>query len=191
MAAIDRVYCPNYEAYVALLEWAKNRTVTFFDGHSEDLIQIFWNKSEENFAHGEVSICSAPYWAEVYMIRYCPFDWVQARLKEQYNEKYYTILHTVDPFNLPEGHIKGRKIVVDPKAYNHPKTSYWLLKSFNCEYNEKTNRYLGEDVIYPNDSWPQFTSKKAIIRFLRQQLLPANAEFFMDDCYNEFKITLV
>lgn len=84
MAAIDKIYVDSYEKYVEFKEWCEKQPL-FTDkyGVSEPMTRYLitgWEK--ENWV--EHPIASFPLYIDAYIIRNCPFDYIQKELMLNY-----------------------------------------------------------------------------------------------------------
>ena len=91
MAAIDKIYVNSYDEYVQFRDWLKTQPKLkdkygkeaslmsyFFDYWDEE---SWFDKNGENVTH---PVYSAPYYVDAYIIRNCPFDFVQKELMLNY-----------------------------------------------------------------------------------------------------------
>lgn len=100
MAGIDKTYLNKWEDYEKLRDWCKDREVKFscFIPEEEPIYasDFLCDYTKEKFEeivknHGEVVIWNTPTYFDVFLIRNCPFDFIQNRLKEQYGNDYEDI----------------------------------------------------------------------------------------------------
>lgn len=87
MAAIDKIYVNSYDEYIQFRDWLKVQPkLKDKYGKEESLMSYFfdyWNKeswfdkNRENVSH---PVFSAPYYVDAYIIRNCPFDFIQKKL---------------------------------------------------------------------------------------------------------------
>ena len=112
MAAIDKIYVDSYEKYVEFKEWCEKQPL-FVDkyGKKESMTRYlftYWPK--ENWV--DHPIASFPFYIDAYIIRNCPFDYIQKELMLRYgyksqewiDEAYKTVMErggvTVEPGNI-------------------------------------------------------------------------------------------
>lgn len=138
MAAIDKIYVNTWEEYLAFKEWCEQQPVLKDKyGTEVPLTCYLINWSEWN--EGPRPIFNAPYYVDAYLIRNCPFEFIQDELKFNYgyktqewiNEAYNTVMHRTeenknfykwlspDDFKVVDG------IVTMP---NEPISDYELIK---------------------------------------------------------------
>ena len=100
MAAIDKIYVDSYEKYVEFKEWCEKQP-PFTDkyGVKEPMTRyLFTHWSKENWV--EHPIASFPFYIDAYVIRNCPFDYIQKELMLRYgyhdqewvDEAYKTVM---------------------------------------------------------------------------------------------------
>ena len=194
MAAIDKTYVYSPKDYIDLVEWAKNAVYTCPNG---TVIKISnsvyeWNINEiKDWSRG-IPVLNTSYTEDYYLIKYCPLEVVQNRMKEVYSKDYYDSIKNGtsewDTFTK-EGRI-GTKIVL--KKYSpHENFNYY------CKFADVQIRFEDRLLWYSNDIknflWPNelgntsssgmFIRKsgsiKAIIRKLRKLNLPKGAKIFI------------
>lgn len=84
MAAIDRIYVDKFEDYLLFKEWCEKQPKLKDKYGTECSISNYLYKWE-SFEDGDVyPIFSAPYYIDAYLIRNCPFDFIQDELKLNY-----------------------------------------------------------------------------------------------------------
>ena len=84
MAAIDRIYVDTYEEYIQFKEWCEQQP-SLLDKYGKsvkisDYLITGWNKEDWEYH----PIFSAPYYVDAYVIRNCPFDFIQRELMINY-----------------------------------------------------------------------------------------------------------
>jgi hypothetical protein len=100
MAAIDKIYVDSYEKYEEFKNWCEKQPL-FTDkyGVKESMTSYlftYWDK--ENWTSHPIA--SFPYYIDAYVIRNCPFDYIQDELMLRYgyknqetiNEAYETVM---------------------------------------------------------------------------------------------------
>ena len=139
MAAIDRIYVDKFEDYLIFKEWCEKQPKLKDKYGTECSISDYLYKWESFEDEGAYPIFSAPYYIDAYLIRNCPFDFIQDELKLNYgyrpqewideaynavmnrnwdNIDFYTWL-TPDDFKIVDG------VVTMP---NEPISDYELIK---------------------------------------------------------------
>lgn len=91
MAAIDRIYLSSYDEYIQFRDWLKAQPkIKDKYGKETSLMAYFfdyWDKEcwfDENGNNVGHPVFSAPYYVDAYIIRNCPFDFVQEKLMLDY-----------------------------------------------------------------------------------------------------------
>lgn len=156
MAAIDKIYVKNYEQYKLFKEWCeKQPPLTDKYGVSVSLIEYVYKHTDD--WDGGVVFC-APYYLDAYLIKNCPFDFIQEELQLNYgywsqekindaykyvkekSEVFFTWL-TEDDFKIVDGVVtmpnlekSSYEMIKDGELYNTPYTSneYEVGKHIKC-----------------------------------------------------------
>lgn len=99
MAAIDKTYVSDWNTFKEIRDWAKDQSFTLKNGEKINLINYFYYpdlteeefnqyKSEYEKEHPdweyEIVLWNTPIYVDIWLIRNCPFEFIQNRLKEQY-----------------------------------------------------------------------------------------------------------
>lgn len=208
MASIDKIYA-NFKEYQSLLDWAKGKEVTFFDGSSkkiEDYVYDHWD--ENDFKEVDRPVMNTPTWLDSYLIKHCPLSFVIERMKEVYDEEDYSMLEKLNLTAFPEGLQRGRKVKIETHSrsrfpiHNVPfkssrgkaksrKVKWWLqCDNRNYWYNDGTKVWTDYKLYPANTNTSLHKSLKSLVRFLRKQYLPAGIEFIVSGRYvgEEYKI---
>ena len=107
MAAIDKIYVDSYEKYVEFKEWCEKQPL-FTDkyGVKESMTSYlftYWDK--ENWdCH---PIASFPFYIDAYIIRNCPFDYIQSELMIRYGYKNQETINEAYNIVMKRGGEKG------------------------------------------------------------------------------------
>lgn len=131
MAAIDKIYVKSYEELVQFRNWLKEQPkLKDKYGKEVSLLSYFfdWWDDPKCWKEGSAHpIYSAPYYVDAYIIRNCPFDYIQKALmynyghdtQEDINEKYQIVLNRTED---------EQKLINEANG-NCPKEpiSYWWL----------------------------------------------------------------
>ena len=159
MAAIDKIYVKNREQYLQFKEWCKKQP-PFTDkyGKTARLIDYVY-KHDENWDGGVAFM--APYYLDAYLIKNCPFDFIQKELmlnyghwsQEKINDAYNCVMRrteenkafynwlTPDDFavvddviTMPNLETSDYQLIKEDKLYNKPTTNkeYIVGKHFKC-----------------------------------------------------------
>lgn len=151
MAAIDKIYLNNWEEYSQFKEWCKEQPpLEDKYGIKIPLTEFIFSYSKENWKNGR-PVCNCPYYVDAYIIRNCPFDfvqkelmlnyghWSQEKIDEAYecvtnrtekNKDFYTWL-SEDDFKIVDG------VVIMP---NLEKSDYQKIKDGELYATPYTNR---------------------------------------------------
>lgn len=148
MAAIDKIYVSNREQYLEFKKWCEEQPLlTDKYGVKVPLSRYVYKHSDE--WNGGVVFCGS-YYADAYLIKNCPFDYIQKELMLNYghwsqdkiNEAYDCVMHrteknkmfytwlTEDDFKIVDGVITMPNLeksdyekIKDSELYNTPFTS--------------------------------------------------------------------
>ena len=138
MAAIDKIYVNTREEYLAFKEWCEQQpTIKDKYGTEVHLTHYLINWSE--WYDGPRPVFNAPYYIDAYLIRNCPFEFIQDELKCNYgyktqewiNEAYNTVMNRNDKNKYLYAWLKPEDFkVVDGVVTmpNEPISSYELIK---------------------------------------------------------------
>lgn len=155
MAAIDKIYVDNYDQYLQFKQWCEEQPLLVDKYGKKVSITTYlydWDKPFENSA----SVFNAPYYVDAYVIRNCPFDFIQEQLMLNYGhwsqeriKQYYEDVKNgfqgwaklEDFITLPDGTMTIQGLdETDPytdiknnKLYTSPKRKdYEYGKHFRC-----------------------------------------------------------
>ena len=191
MAGIDKTYITSYEDYKKVIDWCRDKSFKLSNGqviypsnfiYYPDITKEEWDENEKMFKqkypdeqYDEI-LWNTPIYFDIWLIRNCPFDFIQNRLKEQYgggwsktaltdhNESLYEQIKNrtsvYDTYVRPE---TGKKIKIekilgmpfrDSNMYWHIETPYWIKdkRSNNKDsmwYNEDTDEWYTNDEQLP------------------------------------------
>lgn len=192
MAAIDKTYTNNFNEYQEFLNWAKTTTFTCPNGtkiYVYNYVYDFWTK--EDFDEAPRPIMCSSFSLDYFLIKYCPFKFVQDRMLEVCGEEYYNSVKNgtseYDKFKYPEIGTKFK--IVRNSLFNHKNYLYKFrhhtnkfifsieLDDVTLWYNKELKRYLmtyelGE---YGASALRKAKTIKALIRVLRKLKLPKNS----------------
>ena len=114
MAAIDKIYIKTYEQMCQFRDWCNAHTLSDKYGFSKPL--SWWLKNNLNkfdwTTENGISVFSAPYPVDYYVIRNCPFDYVQKAMKINYGSQY-------DEIKNAQGYYKDHIGYLDLETYNY------------------------------------------------------------------------
>lgn len=192
MAAIDKTYTSDYEEYQKFLKWAKETTFECPNGskiYVYNYVYDYW--TEEHMKEAPRPVMSSPWSLDYFLIKYCPFKFVQDRMREVYSEEYVnSVLNGTseyDTFKYPE---VGTKFTIVRGRWMTHKNYLWKFRGrkihfdLDVEYNEqrlwyspKINKFiLPYELGLGTMSWAtKGRTIKALIRHLRKLKLPKGA----------------
>ena len=86
MAAIDKIYIDSFDKYKLFKDWCKTQPkIKDKYGKETSLINYVFNYTE--WKDGAVlPVCNNPYYIDAYLIRNCPFDFIQEELMLSYGK---------------------------------------------------------------------------------------------------------
>ncbi len=116
MAAIDKTYISDYQQFKEVRDWCKDKKVELKNGlvynaidflYDPDMTKESFNEWKEEIVQRHIknynetredavkSFCiplwNTPTYFDIWLIRNCPIDFIQNRLREQYGEEYEEI----------------------------------------------------------------------------------------------------
>ena len=152
MAAIDKIYVNSFEKYKLFKDWCMTQPkLKDKYGKETSLIDYVFNYTE--WKDGAVlPVCNNPYYIDAYLIRNCPFDFIQEGLMLSYGkwtqddiEKAYDVVMKRDEGECKSGMFpwlsKEDFNIVDGKIYlNQGDTDYDLIKSGKLYSTPYTNK---------------------------------------------------
>lgn len=224
MAGIDKTYAKTWREYESLLEWAKDKEFTCPNGmklypinsvfkwdenDKKDIIErsksFKRDRPDEEF---EFLVMNTSQSMDYFLIKQCPLEFVQNRMKQVYGEEYIEqVLNGISEFDNYKRDIGTKvKIIKYPKWGNKSnlyEPRYWMkfievdiynkndMCSF-CWYNEKLDCWVENNELgYYTSSMchKNINSVKAMIRQIRKWKLPKGSVVKWAGRYidNEFK----
>ena len=159
MAAIDKIYVDSYDEYIMFRDWC-NEQAPLTDKYGKTVrLSDYVYKYNESFYKNGAPVFMGPYYLDAYLIRNCPFDfiqrelmlnyghWSQEKIDEAYeivtnrteeNKEFYTWL-TEDDFKVVNGVITMPNLeksayekIKDGELYTSPKVEYKIGRHFKC-----------------------------------------------------------
>lgn len=92
MAAIDKIYVNTYDEYLKFKDWCKEQPPLTDKYGKQIRITAYLYNYDEPF-EGEHPIFNAPYYVDAYVIRNCPFGFIQDELMLNYGHKSQKIVN--------------------------------------------------------------------------------------------------
>lgn len=194
MAAIDKTYVNNWKDYCEIVDWCKKNKFTCPNGTVIRFYPYEWE--EHHFENGnEYPVLNTSQTQDYFLIKYCPIQVVQNRMKEVYDEdEYMSILNGTSEFDKfvrpPKvDHIKliKKPYYYEPDKYYSKTYGSWTRDSFEIDvelpddwtgyawYNDDSQQWV---LPYELGTWncnkafPKCKSWKALIRKIRSWYLP-------------------
>ena len=109
MAAIDKIYVDSYEKYEEFKNWCEQQPL-FEDkyGKKEPMANyLFTYWSKENWESHPIA--SFPTYIDAYIIRNCPFDYIQKELMLRYGHKDDEFINEAYKTVMGRGGVKGKE----------------------------------------------------------------------------------
>lgn len=171
MAYIDKTYVSSYEDWKKVVDYARQTTFTCPNGivlklidycyyyYTEDEINEWLNKNQE------IPVLNTSETIDYFLIKYCPIELIQDRMKEVYGEEYYNSVKNgtsrFDTFIKKEFNVgKHYRIIEKPKClkslagFYDIQTDYLSTKGYNEE----------KDIWILTDELGDFNSNTATIK---------------------------
>ena len=151
MAAIDKIYVDSFEKYKLFKDWCMTQPkIKDKYGKETSLIKYVFNYTE--WKDGAVlPVCNNPYYIDAYLIRNCPFDFIQEELMLSYGkwsqdniEKAYDVVMKRGGEKCESGiyHWLSKEdfSIVDGKVSLKKKSDYDLIKEGKLYATPCTNK---------------------------------------------------
>lgn len=190
MAAIDKTYLSDYSVYQDFIKWAKDTVYVCPNGIRLPVIQYvldYW--TEEDMDKYERPVLISSYSLDYFLIKYCPFEFVQERMIDVYDEEYVNAIKSglsrFDTFVYPE---VGKRFVMYKSTNLRHKDYLWKLRSgrrpkfsIHVRYNGRTlwynmsiKRFLLPDELgtWNSDTCYKASTIKSLLRKIRSFKLP-------------------
>jgi hypothetical protein len=184
MAAIDKIYLDSYEEYITFKNWCEDKYVKLLYGDEVLYLKdYFYEWTEEAFIRSLPIACFRTA-IDIYLIRNCPFDFIQEELKFQYCSSYDEIKNKTSEFDTYQRNGKGKdiKFKIIKKPDFHLKSRNWFIEIYDEEcfwtYNDYSNTF--SPIVEQPTDWTSSSyfikgtiSKGKIYRLLKRWNLPA------------------
>lgn len=214
MAAIDKTYISDWETFDKIRNWAIDKKVPLKDGseiplrcfmYNPDLTKEEWDEwkaehDKESQWEFEVVLWNTPTYVDVWLIRNCPFDEIQDRLKEQYgggwsktaftdhndDSMYEKIKNGTSIYDTFQRNGRGKDTKVRfIRTFGRPvrdKKCFWWIQMAGVKwwYNENKNMWYCDEEMMPIDSntcdikGPM--TKKNVINLIKKWDMPSGTE---------------
>lgn len=192
MAAIDKTYVNNYEDWKRVIDYARSTTFTCPNGTRIRLIDYCYypDASESEIKEWlsekeEIPVMNTSFSVDYFLIKHCPIDIVQKRMREVYDEDYYNGVkngtNKYDTFPC-EGKI-GTRVVLRKRGNrsNHISRGHYFVYAEHDEvtlwWSDEIGRFLWhkELGVWSSNCFNGCKTLKALIRRLRKMKLPKGA----------------
>lgn len=155
----------------------------------------------ENFLEDKTLFFELPIWntatyQDIWLIRNCPVDFIQERLKQQYGDYYEKIKNHTSVYDTFERNGLGKNVhfSIEYIKENHLKRFkeddiHWFIESMDisAEYNDELDTWILENEARPWTSNMRVNcgnmSKRKIYRMLRKWDLPKGFKLLFDGLY--------
>ena len=151
MAAIDKIYIDSFEKYKLFKDWCKTQPkIKDKYGKETSLIDYVFKYTE--WPEGAVlPVCNNPYYIDAYLIRNCPFDFIQKELMVSYGKwsqddikEAYDVVMKRDGEKCESGayHWLSKEdfSIVDGKISLNKESDYDLIKACKLYATPQTNK---------------------------------------------------
>lgn len=198
MAIIDKTYAKTWEEYKSLVEWAKDKEFICPNGMklypmnyiyewNKDDYEETYNSFKEKYPNKEYefTVMNTPNYMDYFLIKECPLDFVQKKMKEVYEEEYISILNGNSYYDRYYRNVGSKvKIIKYPKFANKTKLcekKKWMkfieVDYLHCGlyYNEDYDYWISLDELgyyTSNMCHKNINSTKAMIRQIKKWKLP-------------------
>lgn len=205
MAAIDKIYVNSNEQYKLFVDWVKAQP-PLKDKYGRDcsLSQHLYEFENIDIPRGhECPVYNGEEYEDAYIIRNCPFDFIQDRLKLMYGDDYYDDIKEGRVRTSPSEdrdyevghHFKLLKKErgnwrTTPKKYDVEVRLDTYEQMCYCNGNDTWN-FWGDYIHYDKDDYGdcRFGSIKAIMRKIPKWNLPIGSIIKVDGRMNyEFRV---
>ena len=213
MAAIDKTYVNNWKDLKAIQDWAK--TAYAVDGLGNkynvyewcnDMTENEFNESikyqydrwkaqglklEEYDGCAEVVVWNTPTWLDVWLIKNCPLEVIQNRLKQQYGNSYEDIKNGTSIYDTYKRNGLGKnirfKVLKKPNFHARIKCSWWVQCNDDYWYNDELDVWSRNYELIPYTTnvahiHGHLTERK-ILRYLKKWNLPKGIHFRISGAY--------
>lgn len=159
MAAIEKIYISDYDNYLKFKEWC-HKQPNLIDKYGKECPLSYYLYDCDSAESYHSLAFKGPYYADAYLIRHCPFDFVQEELMLNYgyhsqkciDDAYKTVIDrkngiespfyswlTEDDFTIVNGVVtmlntekSAYELIRDGELYNSPTVEYEVGRHFKC-----------------------------------------------------------
>lgn len=175
MAGIDKTYISSYEDYRKVINWCKDKSFKLKNGkiikpsdfiYYPDITREEWNEWKEEYNKKypnykfELVLWNTPTYLDVWLIRNCPIDFIQERLKEQYSGGWSKTAFTDHNESNLYDQIKNYTSIYDTYQRNGlGKNAKIIIKQYGFPIRDKKCFWW----IEVNNPWSAFTKKRLFL----------------------------
>ena len=201
MAAIDKTYVKSWSQIKETIDWAKT-VGTVIDDYGNKINPMWWldGWTEERFnewmsesSWGEVPMWNTPEYFDIWLIRNCPIEFIQNRLKEQYASDYDDIKnHKIEADTYVRN--VGKHFTIEVKECNtHFKDDdlTWFIDVDDMWYDEKTNTW--RHMYLEPGPWTSSSlfmkgniNKRKLQRLIKRWKLPVGSVMYLRCDYHRY-----
>ncbi|MGN0966725.1 MAG: hypothetical protein ACI4OP_03925 [Candidatus Coprovivens sp.] len=204
MAAIDKIYITSIEQYREYKRWCDSIP------YQHDSIDNLWHPSEFIYSrtereyilglryNKEISLCNNPVYVDVFLIRNCPIEFIQNRLKEQYGDEYNCILNYTSMYDTYKPIISTKFKIREKPSFNFKSDNYWTVEINSMDaywrYNSEKHCWKSNlDLCYCDSSCAYFKnmSLRKIKRLIKRWKLPIGVTITISGRYIGQNYTIV
>ena len=198
MAGIDKTYTSSWEEYRSLVEWCKDKSFVLKNGDVVRPSRYIYKWQKEDFdGEREIPVWNTPTYLDIWLIRNCPLEFIQERLKEQYgggwsktaftehndDDMYYKILTHTSPYDTFQRNGSHRFYVhyVLNNKFKDDDLVWWIdIRGCGWWYNEKHKMWYHDDEALPISSscahYRGNISKRKLARMIKRWNLPKGTQ---------------
>lgn len=216
MAGIDKTYIHNYAQYKEVYDWCKDKEVTLKNEVTFKPLDFLYEITEEEFNNNkkewieknlkflskkeleknyEFPIWNTPLYFDIWLIRNCPINFIQDRLKQQYKEEYDQIKNYTSVYDTYQRNGVGNnfhyKVIKKPKYKILSSEKLYItieVKDFNNNsllFDEENNYWSDYREAVPfntsiKDMYGKNLSIYSIIRMIKKWNLPNNSQVIIN-----------
>lgn len=187
MAAIDKIYINSIEQYRDYKKWCNSIS------YQKDSIGNLWHPIEFMYCNSDTEcelwinnaktkdapLCNNPVYVDVFLIRNCPLEFIQNRLKEQYGEEYDQILNHTSIYDTYTVQPSSKFKILKKPNFNYRINEYWGVEVYSDNmfwgYNSIKNCWKTHlDLCYMDDAYAYFKhiDSRKIKRLIKKWKLP-------------------
>ena len=151
MAAIDKIYVDSFEKYKLFKDWCKTQP-KLKDKYGKETSLIDYVFKYTEWSEGAVlPVCNNPYYIDAYLIRNCPFDFIQKELMVSYGKWSQDDIKEAHDIVMKRGGEKCESgvyhwlskeyfCIIDGKISLNKESDYDLIKAGKLYATPQTNK---------------------------------------------------